>query len=102
MTLQFGSLKLPSRWLLSPLAGYTNMPFRLALREIGGVGLATTDLVNARALLRTSAKTIDLIDTCPADRPLAIQVYGAEPSEMSAAAQWLENYGADVVDINMG
>jgi tRNA-dihydrouridine synthase B len=100
--LQFGNLTLPSRWLLSPLAGYTNLPFRLAVRELGGVGLATTDLVNARALLRASAKTMELIDSSPADWPLAIQLYGSDPTEMSEAARWLEDYGASVVDINMG
>jgi tRNA-dihydrouridine synthase B len=100
--LQFGELNLPSRWLLSPLAGYTNLPFRQAVRELGGVGLATTDLVNARALLRVSAKTMELVDTNEADRPLAIQLYGSDPTEMSEAARWLENYGASVVDINMG
>src|SRR5208283_3896859 len=101
-SLKFGTLALPSRWLLSPLAGYTNLPFRLAVRELGGVGLATTDLVNARALLRGSAKTMELIDTCEADHPVAFQLYGTDPAEMSDAARWLENYGADVVDINMG
>jgi nifR3 family TIM-barrel protein len=100
--LHFGRLALASRWLLSPLAGYTNLPFRQAVRELGGVGLATTDLVNARALLRASAKTMELIDTCDSDRPLAVQIYGAEPREMSDAARWLENYGASAVDINMG
>jgi tRNA-dihydrouridine synthase B len=98
----FGSLRLASRYLLSPLAGYTNMPFRLAIRELGGLGLATTDLVNGRALLQASRKTMELIDTCPADRPLAVQIYGAEPRDMAAAAQWLQNYGASVVDLNMG
>jgi nifR3 family TIM-barrel protein len=100
--LKLGSMTLPSRWLLSPLAGYTNLPFRLAIRELGGVGLATTDLVNARALLRGSAKTMELIDTNAADHPLAIQLYGADPVEMSEAARWLEDYGASVIDINMG
>jgi tRNA-dihydrouridine synthase B len=98
----FGKLALPSRWLLSPLAGYTTLPFRLALRELGGVGLATTDLVNARALLRRSDRTMELIETSVADRPLAIQLYGADAAEMSDAARWLEGYGADIVDINMG
>src|SRR5437870_5524718 len=102
MALSFGPLNLGSRYLLSPLAGYTNLPFRLAIRELGGLGLATTDLVNARALLRASRKTLELIDTCPADRPVAVQIYGAEAAEMSAAAQWLENYGVSSVDINMG
>jgi tRNA-dihydrouridine synthase B len=100
--LQLGPLKLATRWFLSPLAGYTNLPFRLAVRALGGLGLATTDLVNARALLRGSLKSLDLIDTCEADRPVAIQLYGADPNEMSDAARWLQDYGASVVDINMG
>ena len=61
--LHFGPLELASRYLLSPLAGYTNYPFRLAVRALGGVGLATTDLVNARALLLASRKTMELIRT---------------------------------------
>lgn len=95
-------LELPSRFLLSPLAGYTNLPFRLAVRELGGLGLATTDLVNARALLRANARTLELIQTCPEDRPVAVQIYGSEPKEMSEAAAWLQQYGVDAVDINMG
>jgi nifR3 family TIM-barrel protein len=97
-----GALRLASRFLLSPLAGYTNLPFRLAVRELGGLGLATTDLVNARALLRGSARTLELIDTCPADRPVAVQIYGAEAPQMCDAARWLEGYGVSVIDINMG
>src|SRR5438128_5761621 len=100
--LRFGPLELPSRYLLAPLAGYTNLPFRLAVRELGGLGLATTDLVSARALLIRSRKTMELIDTCAADRPLAVQIYGADAAEMSAAARWLQDYGASVIDINMG
>jgi nifR3 family TIM-barrel protein len=97
-----GALRPATRFFLAPLAGYTNWPFRMAVREVGGVGLATTDLVNARALLRASPKSMELIHTSPADRPLAVQIYGAEPAEMAAAAQWLEAYGVQAVDINMG
>src|SRR5438270_4829646 len=100
--LHFGPLELASRYLLSPLAGYTNYPFRLGVRALGGVGLATTDLVNARALLLASRKTLELIRTGPDDRPLAIQIYGADPYDMRLAAEWLENYGVASVDINMG
>jgi tRNA-dihydrouridine synthase B len=102
LTLQLGNLQLPSRYMLSPLAGYTNLPFRLAVRELGGLGLATTDLVNARALLRANSRTLELIQTCPEDRPVAVQIYGSDLKEMSEAAQWLENYGVSAVDINMG
>ncbi len=101
-TLRFGSLELASRFLLAPLAGYTNLPFRTVVRELGGLGLATTDLVNARALLVRSKKTLELIDTHPADRPLSVQIYGANADEMCEAARWLEGYGASVIDINMG
>jgi nifR3 family TIM-barrel protein len=100
--LRFGPLALPSRYLLAPLAGYTNLSFRLAVRALGGLGLATTDLVNARALLTRSAKTLDLLQTCPEDRPVAVQIYGANPVEMKDAAQWLEDYGVSSVDVNMG
>lgn len=97
-----GRLRLATRYLLSPLAGYTNFPLRVAVRELGGLGLATTDLVNARALLRGTPRTMEMIETSPADQPLAVQIYGAEPQEMAEAARWLENYGVAAVDINMG
>src|SRR6516164_1101013 len=100
--LRIGSLEVPTRFFLAPLAGYTTLAFRLSVRELGGLGLATTDLVNARALLLLSRRTKELIQTCPEDRPVAVQLYGANPDEMTAAAQWLEGYGVSVVDINMG
>jgi nifR3 family TIM-barrel protein len=99
---RLGPLQLSSRYLLAPLAGYTNLPFRLAIRELGGIGLATTDLVNARALLRANRKTWELIQTCHKDSPVAVQIYGSDAGEMRAAAEWLENYGVAAVDINMG
>src|SRR5437879_4307962 len=90
-TLRYGELTLPTRYLLAPLAGYTNLAFRLAVRELGGLGLATTDLVNARALLHRSRRTMELIQTCPDDRPVAVQIYGSNAEEMVEAAQWLES-----------
>jgi nifR3 family TIM-barrel protein len=100
--LRFGNLELASRYLLAPLAGYTNLSFRLAVRELGGLGLATTDLVNARALLQCSRKTMDLLQTGPEDRPVAVQIYGAKADDLKAAARWLQDYGVSAVDINMG
>lgn len=100
--LTYGALVLRSRYLLSPLAGYTNLPFRRIVREIGGVGLATTDLVNARGLMDGSSKSLQLIESCPEDRPFAVQLFGSDPSVMRDAAQMLEGRGVDSVDINMG
>ena len=100
--LHYGSLPLPSRYLLSPLAGFTNLPFRRICRELGGLGLGTTDLVSARGLVEGSAKTLQLIATCPEDRPFAVQIFGGEPEVMRDAAQLLEARGVDSIDINMG
>ena len=97
-----GNLKLKSNLFLSPLAGYTNLPFRLTLREVGGLDLATTDLVNARSLIEKNPKAFKLIETCPADRPLAVQLFGSVPEEMRDAAIYLESVGTASVDINMG
>jgi len=93
---------LQSNLFLSPLAGYTNLPFRLTVREVGGLGLATTDLVNARSLLEKNPKAFKLIETSPADRPLAVQLFGSVPGEMRDAALYLESLGVASVDINMG
>jgi len=100
--MRIGSLTLPSNLFLSPLAGYTNLPFRLVVREIGGGGLCTTDLVNARSLLEKNPKAFKLIETRPADSPLAVQLFGSVPEEMRDAAQMLETRGIAAIDINMG
>ena len=101
--ISLGALRLASRFNLAPLAGYTNLPFRLSIHDAGGVGLCTTDLVNARAILEGLRKTQELIATAPGDRPLAVQIFGSKADEMSAAAKWLSDHGrADSIDINMG
>jgi len=100
--MRFGSLTFRSNLFLSPLAGYTNLPFRLTVRELGGLGLATTDLVNARSLLEKKSKALKLIETDPADQPLAVQLFGSVPEEMRDAALLLESFGIASVDINMG
>ncbi len=100
--MRFGPLTLASNLFLSPLAGYTNLPFRLVARELGGLGLATTDLVNARSLLEQKAKALKLIEARPADQPLAVQLFGSVPHEMREAAARLEGLGVASVDINMG
>ena len=100
--MRFGPLTLASNLFLSPLAGYTNLPFRLTVRELGGVGLATTDLVNARSLLEKRPKALKLIETSPSDQPLAVQLFGSVSEEMRDAAVFLESLGVASADINMG
>jgi nifR3 family TIM-barrel protein len=97
-----GQVPIVSRFFLAPLAGYTSLAFRLAVRECGGLGLATTDLVNARSLIEKRRRAFELAETCEHDRPLSIQIYGTVIAEMEQAARWVEEQGASAVDINMG
>src|SRR5947209_12738251 len=97
--LSVGTLRLASRFNLAPLAGYTNLPFRLSIREVGGVGLCTSDLVNARAIIENLGKTMGLLATAPAERPLFVQIFGSRAEDMTAAAKWLiERDLADGID----
>jgi nifR3 family TIM-barrel protein len=100
--MRIGSIELSSPLFLSPLAGYTNLPMRLTVRELGGLGWATTDLVNARSLIERNRTALKLVESCTADRPLAIQLFGAVPEEMRDAAVICQELGASSVDINMG
>ncbi len=97
-----GPHTLGSNLALSPLAGYTNLPMRLTLREIGGLGWATTDLVNARSLLENNPAALKLVTSCPEDRPLAVQLFGSVPGEMRDAALKCQDLGVQAVDVNMG
>jgi tRNA-dihydrouridine synthase B len=100
--MRIGSIQLKSNLFLSPLAGYTNLPFRLALREIGGLDFATTDLVNARSLLERNQVALQLAHTRPEDQPIAVQLFGSVPEEMRDAAVLAQEMGAAAVDVNMG
>jgi nifR3 family TIM-barrel protein len=100
--MRIGATNIDSGLFLSPLAGYTNLPMRMTLRELGGLGWATTDLVNARSLLERNPTALKLVETCAADRPLSIQLFGSDAAEMRDAAVLCEDMGAQAVDINMG
>ncbi len=100
--MRIGPYELGSDLFLSPLAGYTNLPFRLVVREIGGLDWTTTDLVNARSLIEKNPRALQMIRTCPAEKLLAVQLFGAVPEEMRDAALIVESLGIASVDINMG
>ncbi len=100
--MRIGPYEFGSNLFLSPLAGYTNLPFRLVVREIGGLDWATTDLVNARSLIEKNPRALSMIRTSPAEKLLAVQLFGAVPEEMRDAALMIESLGIASVDINMG
>lgn len=100
--MKIGSLALESNLFLSPLAGYTNLPFRLTVKSLGGLGLVTTDLVNARSLLEGREVAFKMIATDPREQPMAVQLFGGVPEEMRDAAVICQERGAQSIDINMG
>jgi tRNA-dihydrouridine synthase B len=97
-----GARQLTSRFFLAPLAGYTHLAFRVMLRRLGGLGLATTDLVQAQMLVSETRKSMELVETSPEDRPLSVQIFSGVIEHLVAAARWLEDHDYKGIDINMG
>ena len=100
--IDIGGRTLPTRFFLAPLAGYTHLAFRMVLRGIGGLGLATTDLVLASMLWSERRKSLDLVETCDDDRPLSVQIFSGETQHLVKAAIWLQEHDYEGIDINMG
>lgn len=98
--LRIGGLALAHNVVLAPLAGITNLPFRILCRR-AGASLAFTEMVSVNGLVREGAKTLALLKSCPEDRPLGIQLFGDTPHDLAEAARMVEGYG-DLLDINMG
>ncbi|HOW58075.1 MAG TPA: tRNA dihydrouridine synthase DusB, partial [Smithellaceae bacterium] len=93
--------KLQNKALLAPLAGISNLPFRLIARSCG-CALAYTEMISANGLVRQTQKTLEYLKTGEADRPLGMQIFGADPAVMAEAARMAQDMGADLIDINMG
>ncbi len=87
---------------LGPMAGVTDLPFRLLCRECGA-DIVTTEMISAKGLFYGSRNTPPLLATEEGDRPVGIQLFGREPELMAGEAEkLLESYPFDFVDINMG
>lgn len=98
--LKIGSLVLTNPLLLAPMAGITNLPFRLIARR-EGAALCFTEMVSVNGLVREGKKSFALIAGTPEDRPLGIQLFGDDPALLAEAARLVEGYG-ELIDINMG
>jgi tRNA-dihydrouridine synthase B len=88
-------------YFMAPMAGYTDLPFRLLVRGLG-CQLAYTEMVSAEGLVRHLPETWALLRTVPEDHPLSVQIFGSRPESMAEAARLAEESGADIIDINMG
>ena len=99
--LSIGSIPLESPLILAPLAGYSDLPFRLLCRHFGA-GLCVSEMISSHGLAYGQSKTISMLASCPEERPVSFQLFGADPAIMAEAAAMLSSRGPDLIDINMG
>ncbi|MEW6209798.1 MAG: tRNA dihydrouridine synthase DusB [Acidobacteriota bacterium] len=87
---------------LAPMAGVTDSSFRRLIKELGGVGLIVTEFISVEGLTRGNMRTHRMMKFLSEERPLSIQIFGYDSERMAAAAEIIEEVGADIVDINCG
>ena len=99
--MRIGNVELENKIILAPMAGVTDLPFRLLCKE-QGVGLVCTEMVSAKAISFHNKNTEALLETHPEERPVSLQLFGSDPDIISEMAAYIEERPFDVLDINMG
>ena len=97
---QIGSVTIPNRVILAPMAGVSDLPFRLLCHE-QGAGLVCMEMISAKAICYNNRRTRDLYQTLPGEAPVSLQLFGHEPEFMARAAEIIEPETFDILDINM-
>lgn len=87
--------------VLAPLAGITNLPFRRIVKA-AGCGLVCSEMISANGLAYGAHKTRAMLASCPEEKPLSVQIFGADPDIMAEAGKIVEASGADILDVNFG
>ncbi|HEY3347774.1 MAG TPA: tRNA dihydrouridine synthase DusB [Nitrospirota bacterium] len=96
-----GNLQINGIGVLAPLAGITDLPFRLICKELGAA-LVYTEMISSEGLIRGQRATVDITESVQQERPVAFQIFGSKPDSMAESAMLLADRGADIIDINMG
>lgn len=99
--LKIGSLELDSNVILAPMAGVTDLPFRILCRE-QGCGMAVTEMVSAKAILYKNQNTRTLLEVSPQEGPVTVQLFGSDPDIMAEIAAQIEDGPYAAIDVNMG
>ena len=99
--LKIGNVELENRYILGPMAGVTDLPFRLLCRE-QGAGLLCMEMVSAKAIYYNNRNTESLLEIHPDERPVSLQLFGSDPKIMSEMAKRIEERPFAILDINMG
>ncbi|GAB5613200.1 tRNA dihydrouridine synthase DusB [Faecalimonas hominis] len=101
MILKIGNVELENRYILAPMAGVTDLPFRLLCKE-QGAGLLCMEMVSAKAIQYKNKNTQALLKIHPEERPVSLQLFGSDPDVMSEVAKSIEELPFAILDINMG
>lgn len=101
MKLTIGNVELGNNLIMAPMAGVTDLPFRMLCKE-QGCGLLCTEMVSAKAILHKNRNTGELLAVRRSERPIALQLFGSDPEIMSEMAARMEDGPYDIIDINMG
>ncbi len=101
MTIEIGPIKLESNVLLAPMSGVTDMPFRRLVKRYGA-GLVVSEMIASQAVIRESRKSLHRAVRSPDEGTMAVQLAGCNPQDMREAAKLNEDWGASIIDINMG
>ena len=99
--LKIGNVELENPYILAPMAGVTDLPFRLLCRE-QGAGLLCMEMVSAKAIQYNNKNTQALLEIHPKERPVSLQLFGSEPDTISEIAKRIEELPFAILDINMG
>lgn len=99
--LAIGNVSLDNNVILAPMAGVTDLPFRLLCRE-QGAGLICMEMVSAKAILYNNKNTEELMEIHPQEKPVSLQLFGSEPDILSEMAKRIEEKPFDILDLNMG
>lgn len=99
--MRIGNVELQNNIFLAPMAGITDMPFRVLCKE-QGCGLVYTEMVSAKGMHYNDSKSFKLTEVSRKERPAAVQIFGSDPGIMAGIAEKLEDSEADIIDINMG
>lgn len=98
--LKIGNVELENNLILAPMAGVTNLPFRIVCKDYGA-GMVCTEMASAKAMFHNDQKTKRLFNTEGEKRPISFQIFGSELESMAYAVKYMSDF-ADIIDINMG
>ena len=100
-SLKIGNIELENNLILAPMAGVTNLPFRIICKEVGNPGLVCTEMASSRGMFHNDEKTKRLFNTKGEKRPISFQIFGSDEESMEYAVKYMNSF-ADIIDINMG